>query len=170
MRVPETDMMDIAVNAFIIFAAVSLPVMYLTERKYSFPKKLRIIHAVCAVLGILSLAAVFLLFRWRVAAAVGDVRGWACDFFYHYFTSAVVFDTVLSALLCVAAAIGHPMSRIRMSVAILLPWVMIAVTLFVSFLASDGQFAADFYIKALAPGLGLLPHAVPMCERREKSE
>ena len=94
--------------------------------------------------------------------------GWAEDFFYSCFTPITVAVSSISALLSVAAAIRHPMRRIRMTIAMLIPIAVIAATLFMAYLATGGYFAVDVYIRGAAPGLALIPHAVPLCERTEK--
>lgn len=169
MPVPVTDMIpDLIIKIITAIAAVSLPIMYLAEWKYGFGKRERLIHGICAIIGIVSLVTVYLLFKWKIGSVSGDVRGWAEDFFFSYYNPAFIVTVALSILLGFAAAIDHPMRKIRMSVTILLPVVMILLTMFVASLAGEGQFAVDFYIRALAPGLGLVAHVVPLCERNKK--
>ncbi len=165
MQVRVTDMKETLVIIATVFAAVSFPAVLFIGWKFRLGKRMRLYHGICAATGALVLATVCILFAVKVRSASGNVRGWAEDFFYPYFTGAVVTDAVLTGLFCLAAAIGHQMKRMRRAVTVLLPYVMIGVTLFVGDLASDGRFAVDFYIKALAPGLGLLPHAVMLCEK-----
>ncbi len=161
--------MEIVIKILTVLAAVSLPVMYLIEWKYGFGKRARLIHCICAVFGIVSVVAVCLLFNWKVASAEDGIRGWATDFFFSYFYPALITTIIITVLLGLAAAVRHPMRRIRMSIAMLLPVVVIATAVFWAVLASDGYFAVDLYIRALAPGLALLPHVVPLCEREKKS-
>ena len=162
--------MNVLIGIITAFAAVSMPVSYHAEWKYGFGRRARLTHGICAVMGIISLAVVYLLFKWKVGSASGDVGYWANDFFFGYLWTALPAVLVITGLLSLAAAIRHPMKRIRMTLTVLLSVAVILATLFVAFLASDGQFAVDVYIRALAPGLGLLPHAVPLCERRKNSD
>lgn len=145
-------------------AAVSLPVMYSVERKCD-SKKLKKIHGILFAAGILYLAALCIIFGVKVSSAAVGIEGWAKDFFYSCFTPVTVAVGVTVALLCAAAAIRHPMRRIRMAIAMLIPLAVIAATLFMAHLAEGGYFAVDVYIRGAAPGLMLLPHAVPLCER-----
>ena len=148
-------------------AAVSLPVMYAAERKYG-SRKLRRIHGIMLLAGILYLAALCIVFGVKVSSAAEGIAGWAEDFFCSCFTPITVAVSSISALLSVAAAIRHPMRRIRMTIAMLIPIAVIAATLFMAYLATGGYFAVDVYIRGAAPGLALIPHAVPLCERTEK--
>ncbi len=162
--------MNFIVGLFTGLAAVSLPVTYLLEHKYGCGKKARLFHGICAAAGALIVAADSLL-CYRLASTLRTpyVGDWAKDFFFGYLWTALPAVLVITGLLAAAAAIDHPMRRIRMAVTILLPLIVTAATLFVASLASGGQFAVDLYIRALAPGLGFLPHLVPLCERGKKS-
>ena len=162
--------MSVIVSILTVLAVLSLPVMYIAEHKLRVARKMRPVHGIIFGSGVLMLVLVYILFNWKVKSAAGDVRLWAEDFFMSYFSPAIVTTSVLTALFASAAFIGHKMRRTRMILAALLPFVMTSMTFFVVFLASDGEFAVDFYIRALAPGLALLPHLVPLCERRKKSD
>lgn len=161
--------MSFLVGLFTGLAAVSLPVMYIIERKCGLTKRMKRVHGILFGLGLLSLIVVCILFKWKVSSTTEDIGGWADDFFFSCFTPSLVCGGVITGILCGAAAIRHNMKRMRMTIAILLPWVLIAVTLFMAFLGENGYFAVDFYVRATAPGLALLTHAVPMCERAKKS-
>ena len=161
-------MVSLIITFLTVFAAVSVPVSILWESRYGFGKKARLFHGICAALGIVMSFAVYFLFKWKVGSAAGDVRGWAEDFFFEYFNPAFISVVVLSAILGLAAAIDHPMRRIRKGVAALLPIAVILTTVFVAFLSENGQFAVDFYIRALAPGLGLIAHISLLPERKKQ--
>lgn len=162
--------MNAVVSVLAVLAVLSLPATCILEGKCGRGKKAKLIHGILAAAGVLSLGAVYLLFTWKIGSAAGDVRGWAEDFFFSYFRSSVILTACLSGLFALAAAINHPMRRIRTVLAVLLSLIAFLASYFVAFLASEGQFAVDLYIRALSPGLGLLPHAVPLCERRKKSD
>ena len=163
--------MSVVMGMLTAFAAVSLPLSYLIERKYGRGRKARLFHLICVICGaVIVLADSLLCHHLASNLRTPYVGDWAKDFFFGYLSAALPAVLVITGVLSIAAAIDHPMRRIRMTLAILLPIVTIAVTQTVAFLASDGQFAVDVYIRALAPGLGLLPHAVPLCERRKKTD
>lgn len=152
------------------FAALSIPAGYLLEGKFGRGKRSKAVHLVLAVAGFVLLMLDVILFDAKVGSASDNVRAWAEDFFHGYANTAVPVTLWFTGILAVANLIDHKMRRIRMTLMIIYPVLVIAVTEFVALLASDGQFAVDFYIRALAPGLGLLPHIVPLCERRKKSD
>ncbi len=95
---------------------------------------------------------------------------WAKDFFFGYLWAALPAVLVITALIAVSAAINHSMKRIRTALTVLLPVAAVLATLFVAEFASGGEFPVDTYIRWLAPGLGLLPHIVSLCERNKKSD
>ena len=160
--------MSVIVSILTVLAVLSLPVMYIAEHKLRIARKMRPVHGIIFGAGVLMLVLVYVLFNWKVKSAAGDVRLWAEDFFMSYFSPAIVTTSVYTLLFVSAALIGHKMRRIRMALAILLPFIMTGITLFVAFLAGDGGFAVDLYIRALAPGLALMTHAVPFAEKQKK--
>ncbi len=162
--------MDILLILLSVISLLSLPLMYLAESRIGRKKLIRSIHLGMFAAGLLCVAIVPILFEWQVSSAVDGIRGWANDFFYSYFTPSVVSVLVIVGLLCGAAAIRHPMRRIRMVIAMLLPFVMAALTVFAASIAEGGYFAVDLYIVALVPGFGFLVHAVPLCERTKKKK
>lgn len=161
--------MELIVIVVSVISLLSLPVMYIVQSRIGNRGLLRRIHGGIFAAGVLCMAAVPILFEWKVSSAAEGIRGWANDFFYSYFTPSVISFSVTVALLCGAAAVRHHMRRIRMIIAVILPFVMAALTAFAASVAEGGYFAVDFYIAALVPGFGLLVHAVPLCERAKKN-
>lgn len=170
MQVRATDMMSVLLYVLTALAAVSMPVLYLLEWKYGRGKWSKAVHLILAMAGFVLLLLDVILFDAKVESAADNVRTWAGDFFHGYANVAVPAVLWFTGILAVANLIDHKMRRIRMALMIIFPVIMIAATFFVASLASDGQFAVDLYIRWLAPGLGLLPHIVPLCERRKKSD
>ena len=153
-----------------VISLLSLPVMYITQSRTDSRGIFRRIHGVMLAAGVLCMAAVPIIFEWKVSSAAEGIRGWANDFFYSYFTPAIIWFSVTLAILCGAASVRHHMRRIRMIIAAVLPFVMAALTAFAASVAEGGYFAVDFYIAALVPGFGFLVHAVPLCERSKKKK
>lgn len=171
MQVRATDMMNVLLYVLIAFAVVSIPISYFLERKYGFGKRVKLFHMLCAVVGaVIILADSLLCFKLASSLRTPGVGDWAKDFFFGYLWTMLPIVLVITVLVAVSAAINHSMKRVRIALTALLPVSAVLVTLFVATLASGGEFPVDTYIRWLAPGLGLLSHIVPLCERNKKSD
>lgn len=163
--------MGVLVKIIAAVSVMSLPVMYLIEWKLGSKRWMKIFHGVFAVGGALTVVLNSLLLHELASNfRTPDLGGWVKDFYFGYLWTALPTVLVITALLCLAAAIRHPMVNIRKTLAILLPVAALLTAFAVSFFAKNDSFAVDIYIKTLGIGMALLPHAVPLCERRTKKE
>ena len=162
--------MNTLVTIAAVVAVLTLPVMYLAEWKLGSKRWMKVLHAVFAVGGVLTVTLDSLLLN-KLASELRtpDLGGWIKDFYFGYLWMALPVVLVITALLCLAAAIRHPMVRVRGTLTVLLPVAAVLTAFAVALLSENSDFAVDVYIRTLGVGMALLPHAVPLCERYAKN-
>ena len=149
-----------------VFAVVSLPVMYMTEWKIGGKRWMKILHAVFVVGGVLTVALNSLLLHELASNfRTPDLGNWIKDFYFGYMGMALPAVVVITVLLCLAAAIRHPMVRVRKTLAVPVSVVAVLTAFAVAVLSANDDFAVDVYIRTLGVGMALLPHVVSLCER-----
>lgn len=160
--------MDAVIYILTIAALLSLPVLYVLEGKFRRIRRPKMVHGILFAAGVIAVAAISITFCIKVNSAAAGIKEWAKDFFNSYLWAVGLSYGIITALLCSAAAIRHKMKRTRMIISVLLPVVAATMAIFYADLASGGYFAVDLYIRATAPALVLLSHAVPLCERKKQ--
>lgn len=161
-------MTELLITAASLIAGLSIPVMYLTE-KLTPTKISKLMHLAFLLIGGFSLFAICISLSERLSTLSDDVRLWANGFIYGMFAPVVVSSCIFILLLSVAAAIRHPMIKTRKALASLIPAAALLIARLIAALADGGQFDAALGIRALAPSVALLFHAVPLCEKESKA-
>lgn len=160
-------MTELLITAASLIAALSMPVLYLTERLMP-TRAARLTHLALLLIGGFSLFAVSVTLSERLSALPEDVGLWASGFIYGLFAPVVISGGILVLLLSVAAALRHPMVRTRRALASLIPITVLLAANLIAALADGGQFDVALGIRALAPSVALLSHAVSLCERERE--
>ena len=161
-------------NTFVVIAAVvavlSLPVMYLIEWRFGNKRWMKGIHVVSTAVGVLITVLNSLLLNELASNFRTPYLGdWVKDFYFGYMWAALPAVLVVTILLCLAAAIRHPMIKIRKILTVLVSVAAVVTAFGVAFFSENEDFAVDFYIRILGIGMSLIPHAVSLCERNSKN-
>lgn len=162
--------MNVLLVIIAVFAVLTVPALYLAEWRLGSSRWIKVVRGVLAAGGALTVLLDSLLLNHLASNFRTPYLGdWVKDFYFGYMWASLPWVLVLTGLLCLAAAIRHPMAKIRRFLAVLVSLAAVLTAFAVAFFAVNDDFAVDLYIKVLGIGMALLPHAVSLCERGEKT-